>query len=59
MGILTTAEGKRLSITYSVIDDNGKITEENQRVNRVVLDENIKSHIRALEEFAENIVGGE
>lgn len=59
MGILTTAEGKRLSITYSTIDDAGKITKENQRLNRVVLDESILGHINALENFATNIAGGE
>lgn len=59
MGILTTAEGKRLSITYSVIDDTGKIIKENQRINRVVIDENALGNIDALENFAVNIIGGE
>ena len=59
MGILTTAEGKRLSITYSVIDDTGKIIKENQRINRVVIDENALGHIDELENFAVNIIGGE
>lgn len=59
MGILTTAEGKRISITFSVIDNAGKITKENQRVNRVVLDENVLSHISAIEQFALGIAEGE
>lgn len=59
MGILTTAEGKRLSITFSTVDNSGKIIEENQRVNRVVLDESALNHISALEDFALSIVGGE
>lgn len=59
MGILTTAEGKRLSITYSIIDDTGKIQKENQRVNRVVLDDDMLSHIDAIEQFAIGIAEGE
>lgn len=54
-GILTTAEGKRLSVTYSVIDDDGKIKKENQRVNRVVINEDILSHISTIEKFATEI----
>lgn len=59
MGILTTAEGKRISITFSVIDDSGKITKENQRINRVILDEDVLSHISAIEQFALGIAEGE
>lgn len=55
-GILTTAEGKRLSITYSIIDDDGRIIKENQRLNRVVRNEDILSHISAIEKFATEIV---
>ena len=59
MGILTTAEGKRISITFSVIDNAGKITKENQRVNRVILDEDVLSHISAIEQFALGIAESE
>lgn len=57
--ILTTAEGKRLSLTFSEIDGNGNIIKENQRVNKVVVDRNALDFISALENFAQNIVDGE
>lgn len=59
MTVLTTAEGKRLSITFSEIDDSGNITKENERVNKVVVNRNTLDHISALEEFAQDIIEGE
>lgn len=55
----TTAEGKRISITFSEIDETGKIVEDNKRINRVVVDEEALVHINALEEFAQGIVSAE
>lgn len=55
----TTAEGKRISITYSEIDATGKIIQDNKRVNRVVIDEDAIEHITALESFAQTIVDAE
>lgn len=54
--ILETAEGIRTSITFSKIDEKGRIVEENKRVNRVVVDPEIQTHIIALKEFAQSIV---
>lgn len=59
MTTLTTAEGKRLSITFSEIDDSGNIIKENERVNKVVVNHNALSCISELEEFAQEIVDGE
>ena len=56
MTILTTAEGKRLSITFSEIDDSGNIIKENERANRVVVDGNARGSIAELEDFAQGIV---
>ena len=58
MTILTTAEGKRLSLTFSEIDDNGNIIKENERANRVVVDGNALGIIAELEDFAQGIVEG-
>ena len=55
----TTAEGKRISITYSEIDETGKIIQDNKRVNRVVVDEDALGHITALESFAQTIIDAE
>lgn len=59
MTILTTAEGKRLSITFSQIDDKGNIVKENERVNKVVVNNNMLNNIAELEGFAQDIVNGE
>lgn len=54
-----TAEGTRVSITYSVIDEYGRITEDNKRVNRVVVDPQIQSHIDSMNQFAQEIIESE
>lgn len=58
MTILTTAEGKRLSLTFSEIDDDGNIIKENERVNKVVVNRGALGCITELEEFAQGIVEG-
>lgn len=59
MTTLTTAEGKRISITFSEIDDNGNIIKENERVNKVVVSRNALDYISKLEEFAQGVIEGE
>lgn len=56
--ILTTAEGKRISLTFSEINDNGDIIKENERVNKVVVSQNALDIISDLEDFAQNIIEG-
>lgn len=58
MTVLTTAEGKRLSITFSEIDEKGNIIKENERVNKVVVDQSALNCITELEGFAQGIVEG-
>lgn len=59
MTILTTAEGKRLSITHSELDEKGNVISENQRTNRVIIDSVVLEHVTALEMFAQGVVDGE
>lgn len=59
MTVLTTAEGKRLSITFSEIDNNGNIIKENVRVNKIVVNRDVLGYITELEDFAQGIVDGE
>lgn len=56
MTILTTAEGKRLSLTYSEIDESGNIIEENKRVNKVLVNRSALDCVSELEGFAQGIV---
>lgn len=58
MTILTTPEGKRMSVTYSDVDESGKITSENNRENRIVVRNDVLEHISVLELFAQEIVEG-
>lgn len=59
MTVLTTAEGKRLSITYSEIDNSGNILSENNRVNKVLVNKEILECVAEIEEFAQSIAEGE
>lgn len=58
MTFLTTPEGKRMSVTYSDVDESGKIISENNRENRIVVRDDILEKISALESFAQDIVEG-
>lgn len=53
---LETSAGMRISATYAVIDADGKIVNDNVRVNRIVMDEEIMEHIRAIENYAKTLV---
>ena len=45
----TTAEGQRISFTYSEIDDvTGKLTKQNVRENFIVMDTEVQAHIDAI-----------
>jgi len=46
-----TAEGERLSYTYSVIDEFGNLSKSNQRENCIVLDEILISKIKDINDF--------
>ncbi|MBD5554046.1 MAG: hypothetical protein HDQ95_01500 [Roseburia sp.] len=50
---------QRLSVTYSKVDDLGRIIEDNIRTNRIVLDDGALSAIQTLTDFAQKIVDSE
>lgn len=56
MTILTTAEGRRISVTFSDIDDKGNIIKENERINKVVVNSKVLDIISELEKFAQEII---
>lgn len=47
----TTAEGERLSYTYSEIDENGTLVKSNERATCIVIDEGIKQKIEEINKF--------
>jgi hypothetical protein len=51
-----TAEGTRLSMTYSEIDELGNLIKSNERVNRIVVDATVQVYIDALNAHAQSIV---
>lgn len=55
----TTAEGIRASITYSVINEQGKIIEDNKRINRVIVDEGALLAVQDLSNFVQGIADQE
>lgn len=46
-----TAEGMRLTYTYSVIDENGNIVKSNQRATVIVLDNDVNAAIANINEW--------
>ena len=46
-----TAEGTRVSFTYSLIDENGNVAKSNARATTIVLDQDILSNIETIKEF--------
>lgn len=45
-----TGEGQRISYTYSIIDETGKLIEQNVRESFIVIDEDLQAHIDAIKE---------
>ena len=50
--VLTTGEGQRVTVNYSVRDDAGNIRDTNLRANYVALDDTVLSAIAAIEQDA-------
>lgn len=46
-----TAEGMRVTFTYSIIDADGNLVKSNQRATVIVLDEGINADIAAINEW--------
>lgn len=49
-----TAEGMRISYTYSVINENGDVVKSNVRASVIVMDDNIIKEINDINEFVFN-----
>lgn len=55
--VFNDSVGKRMSVTYSEIDDTtGKIISDNKRIDRVVTDKDAKSTIDDLMDYAQEFV---
>lgn len=56
--IATASDGsvKRMAITYDVINDEGKVTSANAKLNRVVIDQAALKAIDTLEQLAQESI---
>lgn len=50
------AVGKRISITYSEIDETGKIIADNKRIDRIITDTSAKKLADDLQAYAQTFV---
>ena len=57
--IFSDAVGMRISITYSEIDEQGKIIKDNIRIDRVITNKDAKATASALMEYAQELVDAE
>lgn len=60
-GIAFAADGsmKRLAITYDEVNSDGKVTNQNVKVNRVVTDDKVINALATVEAFAQSIADEE
>ncbi len=57
IGLFNDAIGKRISITYSQVDDQtGQVISDNNRIDRVVTDQTALAHANAIAEYAQQFV---
>lgn len=54
--LFNDAVGKRISMTYSEIDETGTIVSDNKRVDRIVTDQSIVSKANEIASFAQSII---
>lgn len=50
------AVGKRISITYSEIDETGKIIADNKRIDRIITDTSAKQIADDLQAYAQTFI---
>lgn len=50
------AVGKRISITYSEIDETGKIIADNKRIDRIITDASAKQIADDLQAYAQTFI---
>lgn len=49
-----TAEGSRLSVTFSEISEDGSLIKSNERFNTIVVNQEIQSYIDKIDKFLLN-----
>lgn len=49
--IHTTGEGERAAFTYSIIDEDGNVTDQNKRMDLVLVDPGILEKAREIKDY--------
>ena len=57
--VVTTGEGKRVTCSYSVLDEYGNVTSQNNRANYIALNEDVLGAVAVLESDALAHIDGE
>lgn len=52
--VINNRNGKMISYTYDVVDEKGNLKDSNKKESYVVLDEETKTAVEALEQLVEN-----
>lgn len=47
--VVTTGEGKRVTVIYSTLDDKGNVTSSNNRANYIALEDDVLAAIDTIE----------
>lgn len=56
--VFETSAGTRLSIVYSEISEEGVITKDNIRTDRIIVASDAQAHADGLMEYAQEIING-
>lgn len=56
ISIVSDGNSKRMAVIYDEIDSEGKVTNANARVNRVIVDKDSLENVDKLEDIAQIIV---
>ena len=56
-----TSDGnmKRIAVTYDELSDDGKVTNSNIKINRIITDEIVLTAVAQIEEYAQTVVDAE
>lgn len=54
--LFNDAVGKRISMTYSEVDESGTIISDNKRIDRIVTDQSIVTKANEIAAYAQSII---
>ena len=58
LGVVTVGNEKRIAVIYQVVDETGKVTDDNQRTNKIITNDDVLKAVSVLNDYAQSIVDG-